>query len=52
MHRDGRNRCSPWRALRVDTGFFAVTDEMKIMYHYLNNQMPEEPVGIRRIDEA
>ena len=33
--------------MSVDTGFFAVTDEMKIMYHYLNNQIPDEHVGRR-----
>ena len=29
-----------------------MTDEMKIMYHYLNNQIPDEPVGEReeRVD--
>ena len=45
---DGTGRRREKRRCGVDTGFFAVTDEMKIMYHYLNNQIPDEPVGRRR----
>ena len=44
---DGTGRRRERRRCGVDTGFFAVTDEMKIMYHYLNNQIPDEPVGRR-----